>query len=182
MSPREPDGGQDQDQEPLDALLESADAARASGGQAVREDDFQIIRFRTGGRDFAFEIDAVERTERVPMVTPVPRSPSYIRGVATLRGGVVCVLDLRHLLSGEQGTSPTDAKSLLVVCDGGERRLGLLSESLPDFQRVRGGETMAVPGAELDLYVGTIERDGQLVGVLDPGKLFDLIERRMAAS
>ncbi len=170
------------EREPLDELLEAADAARADGGEASRPDDYQIIRFRTGGRDFAFEIDAVERTERVPLVTPVPRSPRYVRGVTTLRGSVVCIVDLRSFLSGEEGTSTPDAKSLLVVTDGGERRLGLLSETLPDFQRVRGGETMPVPSTELDIYVGTIEREGQLVGVLDPAKLFDLLERRMAGA
>ena len=162
---------------PLDDLLDAADASRREAALPVRSGEFQIIRFRCGDRDFAVTIDAVERTERVPMVTPVPRSPSYVRGVATLRGEVVCVLDLRAYLAGEE-SGIGDAKSLLVVTDG-ERRVGVLSESLPDFQRVHTDELMDLPPTELEVYAGAIEREGELVGIIDPVRLFDHIERRL---
>ena len=168
--------------EPIDELLDAADVARRAPAESLTEQDFQIIRFKTGDREFAFTIDAVERTERIPLITSVPRSPAFIRGVATLRGGVVCVFDLRNFLAGAEGTSPADAKSMLVIRDHAGRRVGLLSETLPDFERVRGGETMGVPTTELDIYAGSIERDGKLVGLLDPGRLLDMVERRMVGS
>lgn len=176
------DESYDPGSEPIEELLEAADTARRAPDEALVDADFQIIRFRTGDREFAFAIDAVERTERVPLVTPVPRSPGFIRGVTTLRGGVVCVLDLRSFLSNTDGSATADAKSLLVIRDREGRRVGLLSETLPDFERVRGKETMGVPKTELDIYAGTIERAGKLVGLLDPHRLMDLIERRMVGS
>lgn len=164
--------------ETLDEMLEAAEVARREAEDFEgRAHEFQIIRFRCGDREFAVTIDAVERTERIPMITPVPRSPGFIKGVANLRGGIVCVLDLRSLIEAHQ--APTgNARSLLVLSDG-MRRVGILSDSLPDFQRVVGSETMSVPASELEIYTGAIERDSHLIGILDPAKLFDLIEQRL---
>lgn len=169
------------DAEPLKELLEAAETSRQVRAVSQDVDEFQIIRFRCGEREFAVTIDVVERTERVPMVTPVPRSPTFIRGVANLRGGVVAVIDLRGFLSGEiRPEAPSEAKSLLVLGDGA-RRVGVLSDSLPDFQRVTQAETMSIPPTELEIYSCAVERDGQLVGIIDPSKLFDWIERRLSA-
>ncbi|MGE0707985.1 MAG: chemotaxis protein CheW [Planctomycetota bacterium] len=169
--------------EPLDDLLDEAEAARAAGStawQELAEQEYQVIRFRSGGRELAVAIDAVERTERVPLLTAVPLSPPFVRGVASLRGGVVCVLDLRPLLSAEEGDDVDlgEAKSLLVI-RAGLRRVGLLSDNLPDFQRVGRGDTLPVPHGRLEIYRAALKAGGELVGILDPEKLFDLVETRL---
>ncbi|MCO5169205.1 MAG: chemotaxis protein CheW [Planctomycetes bacterium] len=160
---------------PVDDLLARADRERRGGGQARAAEEYQIIRFVAGGRPFAVPIEGVERTERVPTITPVPRAPAFVRGVASLRGGIVCVVDLHRLLT-EQAAPAGDARSLLVLQDHSGRRLGVLSGSLPDFERVRRDQTLRAPAAEVDVYHGAVERDAELVGVLDPTKLFDHLE------
>jgi purine-binding chemotaxis protein CheW len=162
----------------LDRLIEAAEASRRKTAAARQAREFRIIRFRSGGRDFAVPIDNVQRTERVPMITAVPRSPPYVRGVASLKGEVVCIFDLRRFLSGEEGVGPADATSLLVIGEG-LRRIAVLSESLPDFERISVDEIMAVPSSEVEIYSGAVERDSSLVGLIDPAKLCDLIERRL---
>ena len=161
--------------DPVEALLQSGVTFRRIGKDGTRESEHQIIRFGAGAREYALSIEAVERTERVPMVTPVPRSPRFVRGVANLRGGVVCVLDLAELLEGE---ATLDPKCLLIVVNA-SRRVAFLSHSLPDFQRVTQAEQIAVPAGREDVYHGLIERDEVLIGVLDPSRLLDLVERRM---
>lgn len=170
----------DQEPDPLDALLEAADAARAAEQttQAASEDE-QIIRFSCGGAEFALSIDVVERTERVPMLTLVPLSPSFVCGVANLRGSVVCVIDLPALLDPSRpARSLEEAKSLLVLREG-ERRVGVLSAVLPDFRRIERGETILAPRAERDIYAGLLERSGVLIGLIEPAKLFELVEQRL---
>jgi purine-binding chemotaxis protein CheW len=162
---------------PVDDLLARADRERKNGGaKRTAAEEFQIIRFVVGERPFAVPIDAVERTERIPTITTVPRAPAFVRGVASLRGGIVCVVDLHRLLSG-QDAPMAEARSLLVLQDGGGRRLGILSSSLPDFERVRRSETMRAPAAEVDVYLGAVERDTKLVGIIEPAKLFDHVEK-----
>ena len=135
-----------------------------------------MIRFTSGGREFSLPIGCVERTERIPPTTPMPRAPDYVRGIASLRGGVVCVLDLAAMLG--QSKHNDEWKSLLVVSVG-TRRLGILSDTLPDFERVEAEELLGVPSTDLELYSGAVERDGNLVGLLDPRKLFDHLEERL---
>lgn len=166
----------DQASDPTSELLEAASRAR-SGREAARgaEQQTQIIRFRAGRREFAIALDAVERTERLPTITPVPRSPAYVRGVASLRGDVVCVLDLAVFLD---GAPPAELKCLLIVSDG-RRRLAVTSESLPDFQRITVGRLIPHPAADPDVYRAAIDQGGALVGMIDPARLFEAVERRL---
>lgn len=162
---------------PIDELLDRAERERGGGGGTRTAEEYQIIRFVVSDRPFAVPIDAVERTERIPTITPVPRAPAFVRGVASLRGGVVCVVDLHRLLVGEAAAEAPVPRSLLILQDGAGRRLAVLSSSLPDFERVRRDQTMRAPAADVDVYQGAIERDTELVGVLDPTKLFDHVEK-----
>jgi purine-binding chemotaxis protein CheW len=159
---------------PVEDLLARAERERQGGERGRAAEEYQIIRFVVGDRQVATTIDAVERTERVPTITAVPRAPAFVRGVASLRGGVVCVIDLYRLLTGQDG--PSDARSLLILQGGAGRRLALLSASLPDFERVRRDQTLRPPAADVAVYQGAVEREGGLVGIIDVGKLFDHVE------
>ncbi len=162
---------------PVDDLLARAERERGGGGRARAAQEYQIIRFVVNERPFAVPIDAVERTERIPTITPVPRAPAFVRGVASLRGGIVCVVDLQRLLTGGDAPTGQAPRSLLVLQDDAGRRLAVLSSSLPDFERVRRDQTMRAPAADVDVYHGAVERDTELVGILDPSKLFDHVEK-----
>lgn len=164
------------DPSPTERMLRTARLLRSQEPEAEPEAESQVIVFRAQGRELAVPIDAVERTERMPAVTPVPRCPPFLRGVASLRGGVVAVIDLEHLLGpGAQGERVA-GRSLLVLAHQG-RRLGVQSESLPDFVRVKASERMPAPESQPDVYAGVLERHFEPVGILDLGKLFDLVER-----
>ena len=164
-----------------DELLETAKVSRTAARDAKLEpsEQTQIIVFNVGGREYAVPIDGVERTERPSTVTPVPRSPEFVRGVASLRGAVLCVIDLAHLLSGEPSSG--DPRSFLVLSDGA-RRLAVQSEDLPDFVRVENEQRMPPPASNSEVYTGAVERDFEIVGVIDPKRLFDLVERRLSGS
>ena len=61
----------------------------------------------------------------------------------------------------------------------GSRKLAVLSESLPDFERVFRKDNRGIPPSDIDIYASSVERDEHLVGILDPGKLFDYVEERL---
>ena len=160
-----------------DDLVAAGVRARRGRRQQTDEAEYQVIRFRIHQRELALPIDAVEWTERIPPIIPVPRVPDFITGVASLRGAVICVLDLRGLLENETAP-PNEARSLLIVSDG-SRKLAVLSESLPDFERVFRKDNRGIPPSDIDIYASSVERDEHLVGILDPGKLFDYVEERL---
>lgn len=158
--------------------MRTARLRRLEAPEQAPEAESQVIVFRQGGRELALPIEVVERTERMPAVTPVPRCPPFLRGVASLRGGVVAVVDLDLLIG--SGLSSAPARSLMVLVRDG-RRLGLMSEALPDFVRVRASQRMPAPPSQPELYACVIERHFEPVGIIDPQKLFELVERRLAS-
>ncbi|MBF0477187.1 MAG: chemotaxis protein CheW, partial [Deltaproteobacteria bacterium] len=55
----------------------------------------QYLTFRLGDEKFALDISQVREVLDFTIITKVPRTPEFMRGVINLRGGVVPVIDLR---------------------------------------------------------------------------------------
>ena len=60
--------------------------------------------------EFGLDINAVQEIVRLPQITPVPKAPSYVEGVANLRGNVLPIINsraaLRHESQRESGEQP----------------------------------------------------------------------------
>ena len=57
--------------------------------------DLHIVGFRVGRETFGVPIALVHEIVRVPDITSVPDSPSFIEGVINLRGKIISIVDLR---------------------------------------------------------------------------------------
>src|SRR5204863_1262046 len=68
----------------------------SSGG-----DDVQLVTFKVGGQDFAFNIFQVERILRYEAPAPLPKAPEFLEGVLQYQGGAVPLIDLRKRLGAE---------------------------------------------------------------------------------
>ena len=55
----------------------------------------QLVTFRLGEEEYAFDILAVREINRMMEITRVPRSPDFIEGVVNLRGNVIPIIDIR---------------------------------------------------------------------------------------
>src|SRR2546422_7023683 len=66
---------------------------RMTGG-----DDVQLVTFRVGGQDFAFNIFQVERILRYEAPSPLPKAPDFLEGVLRYQGGAIPLVDLRKRL------------------------------------------------------------------------------------
>ena len=44
-------------------------------------DDIQVVTFRIGGQEFAFDILQVERILRYTAPSPLPKAPDFLEGV-----------------------------------------------------------------------------------------------------
>jgi purine-binding chemotaxis protein CheW len=141
------------------------------------EPDRTFIRFELGGERYAVPLESVTKIERVPAIIPVPRTPSFIRGIASLRGEIVTVVDLCTVLGQPPVTSIPHG--LLVLSDGG-RRVGILSDVLPDYFRIATTALSPAPSAGRGegLVQNAIERDDGIIAVLDVKKLMDVLARR----
>jgi chemotaxis signal transduction protein len=168
------------EQAPPDPLALAEAGARRSAellAGATAEVERSFIRFEMGGERYCVPLESVTKIERVPPIVPVPRTPPFVRGIASLRGEIVTVIDLGAVIGGEPAT--TIPHGLLVLADGA-RRVGILSDALPDYFRVVGSQLLPAPTGKAGdaLITNAIEREDGAVAVLDVKKLMEVLARR----
>jgi len=74
----------------------------------------KYLTFQLGNEIYGLEILKVREIIGLMDVTPVPRTPSHIRGVINLRGKIIPVIDLRSKFAMEK-TADTEQTCIIVV-------------------------------------------------------------------
>ena len=97
----------------VDAQLEVAAAPVAAAPAADASRAARFVQFTIESTSYAVSEGFVTELDRVPAITLVPQTPAWLRGVTSLRGDVLSVVDLRVFL----GLEPTSAHTgrMLVV-------------------------------------------------------------------
>jgi len=74
----------------------------------------QLVTFSLGTEEFGVDIMCVQEIIRIPPITRVPKSPTYIEGVINLRGNVIPVVSLRTRF-GMGRVEETDLSRIIVL-------------------------------------------------------------------
>src|SRR6478752_3903251 len=56
----------------------------------------QLIIFKLGTEEYALSIDQIKEVVLTPRIARMPQTPSYIKGVANIRGSIIAILDLEQ--------------------------------------------------------------------------------------
>jgi purine-binding chemotaxis protein CheW len=106
------------------------------------------------------------RSGRLPR--HLPHAPSYIKGMINLRGSILAIIDLAERL-GLPGRA-SNASSVVVVLEAGERMIGLLVDGVSDIVTVTDEMRQIAPetgsAVSRDYVEGPIMRDQQIIGIL----------------
>ena len=125
----------------------------------------QLLTLTVAGQDYAIESRRV--VEVLPLVParPLPRTPAYVRGIFTYRGGLVPLVDLGVRLADQPPAERLSTR--VIVADflapgaATPRRLGLVAEHVVSIRSAEDAETSLPP---LDLpaapYLGRLFRLG----------------------
>jgi purine-binding chemotaxis protein CheW len=141
-------------------------------------DDIQLVSFRVGSQEFAFDILQVERILRHIAPAPLPRAPEFLEGVVPYEGGAVPVVDLRKRFELD---APIREETRLMVVDLGEQRVGVLVDEVREVLRV-DSTTIAAPGPMVSglaaAYIaGIVTRPERTIIILNARKLLTSTER-----
>jgi purine-binding chemotaxis protein CheW len=88
----------------------------------------KYLTFSLGGEEYGLEILKVQEIIGLMRVTPVPQTPSFIRGVINLRGKVIPVVDLR-LKFGMEAADDTGHTCVIVV-EVDKNRVGVIVDDV----------------------------------------------------
>ena len=91
----------------------------------------ELIAFRIGEQEFCVDIMTVREIRGWTPATPLPRSPSFLRGVINLRGAVLPIVDLAARL-GLEPSRPTQ-RHVIIVAQVAHQVIGLLVDAVSDI-------------------------------------------------
>lgn len=103
----------------------------------------ELIAFRIADQEYCVDIMAVREIRGWSVSTPLPRAPSYVRGVINLRGAVLPIVDLSSRLG--LGDTVTSARSVIVVVRIDTRLIGLLVDAVSDILTVSADSIQPTP-------------------------------------
>jgi purine-binding chemotaxis protein CheW len=142
------------------------------------DDYIQLVSFRVGPQEFAFDILQVERILRHVAPAPLPKAPDFLEGVVAYEGGAVPVVDLRKRFEVQ---APVGEETRLMVVDVGDQRVGVLVDEVREVLRV-DSTTISAPGPMVSglaaAYIaGIVTRPGRTIIILNARKLLSATER-----
>jgi purine-binding chemotaxis protein CheW len=110
----------------------------ASSASDVAQLAGKYLTFQLGREVYGLEILKVREIIGLMDVTPVPRTPTHIRGVINLRGKIIPVIDLRVKFSMDR-KEDTEQTCIIVVDldhDGTNCQMGVLVDSVSEVLNI----------------------------------------------
>jgi purine-binding chemotaxis protein CheW len=152
---------------PEDQGLVGLDLERAT--DEAPEELRRLIVFEACGEWFGLPIEWVREIQPLARVTRVPNAPAGILGILNLRGRVLTLFDLAGCLGIPPGTQPNTYTVVLEFADP-ELHVGLAVQRMAQMRRI--ADSAIEPPSREGVLDGVFEMDGQVVGLLDPLRLF----------
>jgi purine-binding chemotaxis protein CheW len=138
----------------------------------------QFLTFRLDEEIFALDITKVREVLDYTIVTKVPRTPEFMRGVINLRGSVVPVVDLR-LKFGMSATESGVNTCIIITevqVDNETVVLGALADAVQEVLDLDAGSIAAPPriGTKLrtEFIKGMGKQNDRFIIILDIDKVF----------
>ncbi len=133
-----------------DEVREWDDLARAASDRGESPESLGDIRrllsFELAGASYAVPVERVREIVRMGPVTPIPRTPEDVRGVISLRGEMIELIDLGRRL-GLGSIEPSRRARIIVIKTGDGEVVGLLVDTVRAVLRVSAEEIQPATGS-----------------------------------
>ena len=159
--------------------------AHEVGREAAEQN--QYLTFLLGDEMFAIGILSIREIIEYGVVTDVPMTPPFIRGVLNLRGAVVPVVDL-SVRFGRQGRENTKRTCIVIVeieSPKGSQEMGVVVDAVSEVLEIAHDDIEPPPefGARIrnDFIKGMGKIGGKFVIVLDLNRVLSVDEVAVVA-
>lgn len=123
----------------------------------------QLIVFKLGSEEYGIHIDQIKEVVLTPRVTRMPQTPSYVKGLANIRGNILAIVDLEEKF-GMQTSEPNKETTAhyTLVAESENLNIGILVKEVPN--------TLSVMTSDIDETVnvvqGTAEQSNYMLGIV----------------
>ncbi len=145
----------------------------------------QIVVFKLGQEEYGLHIDQIKEVVITPNITRMPQTPSYVRGVANIRGNVIAIFDLEDRFNLIKDSIQSNSNKYTLVVESEDVKLGLLVNEVPNTVSVNAGdldETVSIindSNTESNYIKGIIKTGTRLIILID---IFRVIDQEMNSS
>lgn len=142
----------------------------------------QLIIFRLGGEEYGLTIDQIKEVVLTPNIAQVPRMPSYIRGVANIRGNIIAILDLeeKFKLSRANEMQADEIGNYTLVIESSKFKVGILVKEVPNTLSITSDQVEDSTGfiqysaVDEKCITGIVKAGERLIILIDVFKLMDI--------
>ncbi len=142
----------------------------------------KYLTFSLGQEEYGISILKIKEIIGMMPITPVPRTPAFVKGVINLRGKVIPVMNLR-LKFGMEEVPHTERTCIIVVETRGEQGtllIGIVVDSVSEVLNIKNGDIEEAPvfGADLDTdyILGIAKINGGVKILLDIDRVLNAKE------
>lgn len=136
--------------------------------QHDQDEHQRILTFKLGQELFGITLLKVREVLGHATIRPVPRTPSYFKGMMDLRGKVIGVIDFREKLG--TPVADTSTQSLMII-DHGSSTIGVIVDSIESVLTLTSDEIQEAPSfaSEIDprFVAGVYHDKDRLILMLD---------------
>jgi purine-binding chemotaxis protein CheW len=154
--------------------------ARAAASRRERQAPVEVLRqllcVRVDGSPYAVPVENVREIVRVRPITPIPRTVSSVRGVISLRGEIIQVVDLRLRLQLAPAAASKANRIVVVQVEDG-RVAGVLVDEVREVLRVSESAIGSPPAGEAGIVAALCANGAEFVSIVDPERLLEVGRR-----
>ena len=118
--------------------MEEIEETTAVAGEGIADLEGKYLTFALGNEEYGVGILKVREIVGLMEITPVPQTPSYVKGVVNLRGRVIPIIELRTKFNMEP--KPFDDRTCIIVVEvdgtSGSIQVGMLVDSVSEVLNI----------------------------------------------
>jgi purine-binding chemotaxis protein CheW len=134
----------------------------------------QLISFAIDKEEYAVSVLDVIEVIRLPKIKKLPKAPHFLKGIISLRGEVIPIVDLRQKFGLAEKASDGFKRTIIVSIEG--KKVGLIVDSVSKVIRVQSSEIKEAPSfssyVSNEYIKGIIMQKERMIILLDLGFVF----------
>ncbi|MGL1888899.1 MAG: chemotaxis protein CheW [Reichenbachiella sp.] len=137
----------------------------------------KYLTFKLSDEDYAIQILTVQRIIQMQEITPIPKTPEYVRGVLNMRGSIIPVVDIRNKF-GMDSKADSDISCIVIIQlaqANGPLTMGIVIDAVSEVLFIEADEIQETPSfgndVKTDFIMGIAKCKERVIMLLDINKV-----------
>ncbi len=132
----------------------------------------RVVSFFLNGDEYAFEVSGAVEVIKPREVTEVPQVPEFIKGILSVRGEMIPVMNLKARLGMNSSENDYMMKRILIA-GVEERKAGFMVDGIGAIKEFSPTQ-LKRPKKKDGFLMGTVSSKGETIHILDIARLLEI--------